>query len=146
MGTGFFVHHRMVSAFKRVEFVSDKMLYIVLRGHWYNIIIFIVHAPSEEKSDDSKDSFYEELEQVFYHFLKYLLKILLGEFNVKVGRDDIFKPTIGNESLQEHSNDNGVRIVNFATPKIHLLRAHCSHTETFINTIGPLLMGRLTTR
>jgi len=74
------------------------------------------------------------------------LKILLGEFNAKVGREDIFKPTIGNESLHQHSNDNGVRIVNFATPKIYLLRAHCSHTKTFINTIGPLLIGRLTTR
>jgi hypothetical protein len=27
-----------------------------------------MHAPNEEKSDDSEDSFYEELEQVFYHF------------------------------------------------------------------------------
>jgi hypothetical protein len=36
------------------------------------------------------------------------MKILLGDFNVKVGRKDIFKPTIGNESLHEISNDNGV--------------------------------------
>jgi hypothetical protein len=34
------------------------------------------------------------------------MKILLGDFNDKVGREDIFKPTIGNESLQETSNDN----------------------------------------
>jgi len=45
-----------------------------------------VHAPSEEKSDDSKDSFYEELEQVFDHFRKYHTKILLGVFDAKVGR------------------------------------------------------------
>jgi hypothetical protein len=31
------------------------------------------------------------------------------------GREDIFKPIIGNESLHEASNDNGVRVVNFAT-------------------------------
>jgi endonuclease/exonuclease/phosphatase family metal-dependent hydrolase len=45
------------------------------------------------------------------------MKILLGDFNAKVGREDIFKPTIGNESLHEISNDNGVRVVNFTTSK-----------------------------
>jgi len=46
------------------------MLYIVLRGRWCNIIVLNVHAPSEDKSDFSKDSFYERLEQVFVHFSK----------------------------------------------------------------------------
>ena len=66
MGTGFFVHHKIVSA---VEFVSDRMSYIVLRGRWCSIIVLNVHVPNEEKSDDSKDSFYEELEQFFIIFL-----------------------------------------------------------------------------
>jgi hypothetical protein len=42
------------------------------------------------------------------------MKIILGDFNAKVGRENIFKPTIGKESSQEISNDNGVRVVNFA--------------------------------
>jgi len=89
-----------------------------LRGRWSNIIVVNVHAPSEEKSDESKDSFYEELEQVFfYHFPKYHMKILLGDFNAKVGSENIFKPTIGNESLHQDSNDNGVTLVNFAASK-----------------------------
>jgi exonuclease III len=58
-----------------------------------------------------KDSFYEELERVFDKFPKYHIKILLGDFNAKVEREDIFKPTIRNESLQEITNDN------FATSK-----------------------------
>ena len=73
--------------------------------------------PSGEKSDESKDSFYEELEQVFDHLPKYHMKILLGDFNAKVGRENIFRPTIGKESLHQDSNDNGVRLVNFATSK-----------------------------
>ena len=106
-----------MSAVKRAEFVSDRMSYIVLRDRWYNIIVLNVHAPSEEKSDESKDSFYEELEQVFDHIPKYHMKILLGDFNAKVGAEYIFKPTIGSESPHQDTNDNGVRIINFATSK-----------------------------
>ena len=70
MGKGFFVHHIIVSTVKRVEFVRDRVLYIVLRSPWCNIIVLNVHAPSEGKNDDSKDSFYEDLQQVFYHLPK----------------------------------------------------------------------------
>ena len=62
------------------------MPYIVLRGSWCNIIVLNVHAPSEDKSDDSKNSFYEEMEQDFDRFPRYHLKILFGDFNAKVGR------------------------------------------------------------
>jgi len=68
LGTGFFVHHRIISAVRSVEFVSDRVSCIVLRGRWCNIIILNVHAPSEEKSDDSNDSSYEELEQILLSF------------------------------------------------------------------------------
>jgi hypothetical protein len=76
-----------------------------------------VHAPCEDKSDDVNDSFYEELAQVFDQFPRYDMKILLGDFNAKVAREDIFKLTNGNESSHEISNDNGVRVVNFVTFK-----------------------------
>jgi hypothetical protein len=52
-------------------------------------------------------------------FPKYNMKILLGDFNAKVGRKNIFKQTIGSDSFHEitRSNDNGVRVVNFPTSK-----------------------------
>jgi len=58
LGKGFFINHRIVSAVKTVDFA--RVSYIVLRGCWCNIIVSNVHAPSEEKSDDSKNSLYEE--------------------------------------------------------------------------------------
>ncbi|PNF32385.1 hypothetical protein B7P43_G10087 [Cryptotermes secundus] len=61
------------------------MLYIIVRGCWCDIIVLMVHAPAEDKTDDKKDNF-NKLEP-------------------------------GNESLHETSNDNGVRVVNFATSK-----------------------------
>jgi hypothetical protein len=54
----------MISAVKRVEFVSDRMSYIILRGRCCHIIVLNVHAPTEDKTDYVKGSFYEELERV----------------------------------------------------------------------------------
>jgi hypothetical protein len=46
--------------------------------------------------------------------------MLLGDFNAKVSREYILKPTVGIESLHQISNDNGVTVVKFAILKILL--------------------------
>jgi hypothetical protein len=81
------------------------MLYIIVRGYWCHIIVLNVRARTEDKIDDAKDSFYEELQCVFDKFPKYYMKILLGDVGGKAGREDIFKLTFGNESLHEISNE-----------------------------------------
>jgi hypothetical protein len=43
------------------------------------------------------------------------MKILLRDFNEKLGGEDIFEPTIWNESLHQDTNDEAVRAVSFAT-------------------------------
>jgi hypothetical protein len=103
-----------------------------------------VHSHSKEKTDHAKDRFYKEKKAgfFFYHFPKCPMKLLLGNFNEKLGRKGIFKSRIGNESIHQDTNDNGVSTVNFATSKNVVVQI----TKTFINTPGPLLMGRLTTR
>jgi endonuclease/exonuclease/phosphatase family metal-dependent hydrolase len=98
-----------------------------------------VHAPTEDKDDDIMDSFYEELEQVFDQFPRYHMKILLGDFNAKEGREDIFKPINGNKSVHKASNDNSVRVVNFSTSK-NLLKStfpQCNiHKHTWTSPDG----------
>jgi hypothetical protein len=46
LGTVSFAFKRIISAVKRVKSVSDRMSYIILRGHWYHIIVLNVHAPN----------------------------------------------------------------------------------------------------
>jgi hypothetical protein len=45
------------------------------------------------------------------------MEILFADFNAKVEREDIFKPTIGTENLHNTITDNGIRVENFATSK-----------------------------
>jgi hypothetical protein len=63
------------------------MSYIILKGRRCHIFLLNVHAPREDKTDDVTDSFYEELVRVFDKFTKYHVKILLGDFSAKVGRE-----------------------------------------------------------
>jgi hypothetical protein len=44
IGTGFFVFKTIVSTVRRVEFISDRMTYIILEGRWWSIIVLNVHA------------------------------------------------------------------------------------------------------
>jgi hypothetical protein len=81
------------------------------------------------------------------------MKILSGNFNEKLGREDIFNPRIGKDSIHQDSNDNGVRIINFATSKNVVVQSTIfphqnihKHTWTFPdgkthNQIDHILMG-----
>ena len=55
-------------------------------------------------------------------------KILLGDFNAKLGREDNFKLTIGKEIKYKDSNDNGVTV--------------CSYSKIFTNKPGILLVKK----
>jgi exonuclease III len=105
------------------------------------IIVLNVLAPTEDKIDDMKSSFYKELECVFDEFPKYHTKILLGDFNATVGREDIFKPTIWNDNLHKISNDNGVIIFatcRSLTIKPTMLPHHNIHNFTLTSSDGKI--------
>jgi hypothetical protein len=58
-------------------------------------VVLNIHAPTEDKIYYVKDSFYEGLERVFDKSPKYHMKILLGDFNAKVGREDFLNRQLG---------------------------------------------------
>jgi hypothetical protein len=64
------------------------------------------------KSDDSKDRIRAAL---FFIIPKYRMRILLGDLNAKEGRENVLRPTVGNETQQQDTNDNGVCRVNFTS-------------------------------
>jgi hypothetical protein len=87
----------------------------ILKGHWCNIIVLNAHAQCEDKSDHINDSFREDLGRAFDQFPRYEMKILLGDVNAIVGREDIFKLIIKNERSHKISKDNEFRVVNFTS-------------------------------
>ena len=72
---------------------------------------------------------YLNINSVFDKLSRYHIKTVLGDFNAKVGREDIFTPTIGKYSLYNDSNDNGVRLISFATCKNLIKSAMFQHKD-----------------
>jgi hypothetical protein len=70
-----------------VEFISDRMSYITLRGCWCDTVLN-VHLPTEDDSNSMNDSFYDDPECVFDQFPKYHMKMLLGDFSTKTNSQE----------------------------------------------------------
>jgi len=70
-----------------------------------------VHAPTNKKTEEVKEELCNLLEQNINQIANSNIKIILGDFNAKVGKEDVYKPTIGNESLHNETNNNGIQII-----------------------------------
>ncbi|XP_050545447.1 craniofacial development protein 2-like [Daktulosphaira vitifoliae] len=72
---------------------------------------------SKTADNDYKDSFYDNLERVFDLIPRNCVRIVVGDQNAQVGREHVFRYTIGKESMHIESNDNGLRLISFASTK-----------------------------
>ena len=79
--------------------------------------------PTEDKEPEIKEAFYEDLNSVYNRIPSNNVKIVLGDFNAKAGKEVIYRDITGNHSLQEHNNDNGNRLIDFAYEKNLVLKS-----------------------
>ena len=87
-----------------------------------------VHALTNEKPEEIEKEFYNLLEQNVNQIANSGIKIILGDFNAKVGEEDIYKPTIGNESLHNETN-NGIKMIQFAHSNGFNVRSTFPHED-----------------
>ncbi|XP_025208310.1 uncharacterized protein LOC112603784, partial [Melanaphis sacchari] len=116
-GVGFLVHNSLIPWVKQFKAINDRICYIRINMNHRDMIIICAYAPTESGNKEVKDAFYEELEQVYDTIPSHCIKVLLGDMNAQVGKENTYKTTIGEHSLHDRSNDNGVRLINFAIRK-----------------------------
>ena len=105
--------------------VSDRMCVLRIKGRFFNISIINVHSPHSGNEDDEKDAFYEQLDQTYNSCPKHDVKIVIGDLNAQVGQEEEFRPVIGKFSAHECTNENGLRLIGFATSKNMVVRSTC---------------------
>ncbi|CAH0552542.1 unnamed protein product [Brassicogethes aeneus] len=88
-----------------------------LKGLNKAITIINIHAPTEEKDEEIKNEFYERLETIMNNITDGDIKIIMGDANAKIGKEDIYRNITGGESKHMKSNDNGERLISLAIEK-----------------------------
>jgi hypothetical protein len=88
-----------------------------LKAKWFSCTLINVPAPTNKKMGKVKAKFYNSKEQNINQIANSIIKIILGDFNAKVGKEDIYKPTTDNESLQNETHNNGIKMIQFTISK-----------------------------
>ena len=113
-GCGFAVGKRLRHLVSRFTPIDERLAAIRIKAKYFNISLICAHAPTEDKDDTTKDAFYDKLEDLYNRCPRSDMKIVVGDFNAKVGKEGIFGPTVGKFSLHGKTSDNGFRLISFA--------------------------------
>jgi len=114
-GTGFAVHKSIVPLVTELKSINPRISTLTIKGQCFDITFLNGHAPTEEKASEEKDEFYENLEHTLNETPRSRIRIVLGDFNAKLGKENIFRATIGNHSLHDITSKNGLRLIDFAS-------------------------------
>ena len=87
---------------------------IKVKGNLFNIALINVCTPTEDKEEDIKERFYEELQITQDTVPKHDPTIILGDMNAKLGKEKAFSQAVGRHTLHYSSNENGELAANYA--------------------------------
>jgi len=113
-GCGFYVSGEFLKYVKDFKIINERICCLRFKAKWFSCTLINVHAPTSEKAEEIKEEFYNLLEQSINKIARSDIKIILADFNAKVGKESVYKPIIGNESLHNETNNNAIKIIQFA--------------------------------
>ena len=114
-GVGFVVSKKVNKSVLGFSPICERICTLRIKGKLHNITFVNVYAPTDDTEDEIVDEFYETLQSVCDELPKHDDVITLGDFNAKLGKEQIYRDTIGRRSLHETTSNNGFRLVQYAT-------------------------------
>jgi hypothetical protein len=112
-------------SFLPFEPLSDRLCKLRLRGKFRNITLISTYAPTKDSPDVIKDEFYDQLSQECEKAHKYDILILLGNFNVKIGKENFMAAVAGKYTLHEVTSENGKQLGQLAARHHTTIKSTC---------------------
>ncbi|ESO00241.1 hypothetical protein HELRODRAFT_123324, partial [Helobdella robusta] len=110
--------------------VNERMMYARFKGYPRDIDVVVVYAPTMDHSDAEIEAFYDQLEQTLNVLPKKDVKIITGDWNAKIGRDNIgFEEVMGKYGIGNRNN-RGERLLEFAKDqKMYITNTKTQNTK-----------------
>lgn len=96
--------------------ISERIIVARFKARVFNICIFNIYAPTNEKTKEEKEDFYDELQKVQDETRKKHKRdifIMIGDMNAKIGADNRGREEIMGKEALGIINENGELFVDF---------------------------------
>jgi exonuclease III len=113
-GTGFLIMKKMQKHIISYELHNERLCKLRIKGKYNNITMINVYAPTEDKTEEIKEQFYDDLQSMVDKVPKSDLIIILGDVNAKLGKEPAYQKITGKHTLHEETNRNGEFLCDFA--------------------------------
>lgn len=111
-GVGFAIRNNLVGSLVNVPIgINERLMHLELQlSKHQSANIISAYAPTLIADNKVKEQFYSQLDDLLTHIPKDNKLILLGDFNARVGRDQIWKEVIGCHGIGK-CNTNGTLLL-----------------------------------
>jgi len=113
-GTGFLLMKKIQKYIISYELHNECLCKLRIKGKYNNITLINAYAPTEDKTEEIKEQFYDDLQSVVDKVPKSDLTIILGDVNTKLGKEPAYQKITGKHTLHEETNRNGELLCDFA--------------------------------
>jgi len=113
-GTGFLLRKKIQKHIISYELHNECLCKVRIKGKYNNITLKNAYAPTEDKTEEIKEQFYDDLQIMVDKVPKSDLTIILGDVNAKLGKEPAYQKLTGEHTLHEEINRNGELLCDFA--------------------------------
>uniref|UniRef100_A0A672MKF5 Endonuclease/exonuclease/phosphatase domain-containing protein n=1 Tax=Sinocyclocheilus grahami TaxID=75366 RepID=A0A672MKF5_SINGR len=114
-GVGFLLSKRAKDALLGYNPVNSRNIVARFNGAPLNIAVIQVYAPTSDSTEEEVETFYGQLEHTIEELPKKDVKIVIGDWNAKVGTDNLgWEQVMGCHGYGQRNN-RGERLLEFAS-------------------------------
>jgi hypothetical protein len=112
-GTGCLLPKKIQKYTINFELHNKRLCKLRVKGK-YNITLINAYTPMEDKTEEIKEQFYDDLQYMVDKVPKSDLIIILGDVNAKLGKESAYQKITGKHTTHKETNRNGELLCDFA--------------------------------